>query len=77
MSAEKRDAKGDRATDDLFAQMKRIGISLTPYDDPDKGDWSLLIKLHTMIEASLNHLITSYLGDGRLLPIITRLETGN
>jgi hypothetical protein len=71
------EARADRVTADLFAQMKRIGISLPLPDDGDKGDWSFLIRLHTMIEASLNHLITTYLGDVRLLPIITRLETGN
>jgi hypothetical protein len=73
----KEELRADRATKVLFAQLERIGISRTLQIGSDDDNWSLLIKLHTLIEASLNQLITSYLGDERLLPIITRLETGN
>jgi hypothetical protein len=40
-------------------------------------DWAFVIKLQSMVEASLNHLIIRRLGDDRLADIIARLEVGD
>lgn len=39
-------------------------------------DWAFAIKLHALIEASLNHLLVKRLGDDRLGRVVARLDTG-
>jgi hypothetical protein len=43
----------------------------------DSDDWSLIIKLHSMVELALNQLITYGIGDGRVLEIVMRLDTSD
>jgi hypothetical protein len=43
----------------------------------DSDDWSLIIKLHGIIESALNQLVTSAIGDDRVLKIVMRLDTSD
>lgn len=43
----------------------------------DSDDWSLVIKLHALVETALNNLITVSIGDNRLLEIVMRLDTSD
>jgi hypothetical protein len=43
----------------------------------DNDDWSYVVKLHTLIEAAVAHLVLSALGDSRLERIIVSLPLGN
>ena len=57
---------------------KDIGISAKFFDGiKSDDDWSTVIKLHAMIEAGLNHLLITQLGDKRLADIISRFDTGD
>jgi hypothetical protein len=40
------------------------------------SDWAFVIKLHSMIEAALNHLLTEHFGDPRLSDFFSELEVG-
>ena len=40
-------------------------------------DWTLIIKLHSMIEAGMNHLILNQLGNPKLERVIAKLDTSN
>jgi len=56
----------------------KIGISDDFIEKLDSdNDWTLVIKLHAMIEAGLNHLILEKLGDPRLDEIVSRMDTGD
>jgi hypothetical protein len=45
---------------------------------PEGSDWLFVVKIHAMIEASLNHLIVHALGgDKRLSEMISKLDTGD
>ena len=44
---------------------------------PDSDDWSLIIKLHSLVELSLNSLVTKAIGDGRVSEIVMRLDTSD
>ena len=48
-------------------------FSLVRKDD----DWSCFVKLHALLEASLNHLLLKHFQDDRLAKIISFLETGD
>lgn len=37
-------------------------------------DWAFIIKLHALLEAALNHLLTKHFGDDRLLGVISNLD---
>ena len=39
-------------------------------------DWAFVIKLHSMIEAALNHLLIEHFGDPRLTEFFVQLEVG-
>lgn len=43
----------------------------------DSDDWSLIIKLHALIETAMNQLITYAIGDGRVLEIVMRLDASD
>lgn len=57
---------------------KSFGLSAAFFATLEKdNDWSFVIKVHALIEAALNKLITAALGDNRLMDIVTRLDTGD
>lgn len=57
---------------------ERLKLSPIPFDSlQNDSDWTFVIKLHTYIEASLNHLIVSHFKDERLYPIISKLDVSD
>ena len=54
---------------------KTLGIDL--YSEFAENDWSLIVKLHAMIEAALNSAITARLDTPELEAIVARLDTSN
>ena len=42
-----------------------------------EDDWSMVIKMHALLEASLSRIIVYALGDDRLSDIITRVDFGD
>lgn len=63
----------------LYAFLEeKLKLSPIPFDSlHNDSDWTFVIKLHTYIEASLNHLIVSHFKDDRLYQIISRLEVSD
>jgi hypothetical protein len=43
----------------------------------EEDDWSLIIKMHALVEALISHLLMHAIGDPRLLRFFERLELGN
>lgn len=43
----------------------------------DSDDWSLIIKLHALVELSLNRLVTLAIGNERVREIVMRLDTSD
>src|ERR1039457_2357123 len=57
---------------------ENIGVSEQFLKQLDKDDdWTLIIKIHTMVECGLTDLILGQLNAPRLAKAIARLETGN
>ena len=46
-------------------------------DDEDENDWSFVIKLHSLIEASVSHLLTEQLRRPELSELFSRLDISN
>lgn len=71
------DAEVDRMTklvDSLLAKLKappKAILSLV-----NDSDWAFVIKLHSMIEAALNHQLVEHFGDARLTEFFIQLEVG-
>ena len=71
-------ALGSRATKlaDWLTETVGLSISLLKSLDDD-DDWTFVIKMHGILEAGLNHLLLSQLGNQNLSQIVSRLETKN
>lgn len=46
-------------------------------DRDDESDWSFIIKVHALIEASISHLLTEHLGRSELNDVFSRLDMSN
>jgi hypothetical protein len=64
----------------LLERLAKLDVSTQLFYDTifeQESDWAFVIRLHTVIEASLNDRIITALGDQRLFPIISRLDIGD
>jgi hypothetical protein len=46
-------------------------------DGDDENDWSFVIKVHALIEASISHLLTEHVQRPELAPLFSRLDMSN
>lgn len=56
---------------------KELGIDLNEIFAAAENDWSLIVKLHAMIETTLNTVLLSHFGFPELKRIIAKLDTSN
>jgi hypothetical protein len=64
----------------LFAQLERMGVSTKLFHDTvfeAESDWAFVIRLHTIIEATLNHLIVKHFADERLFGVVSELDVSD
>jgi hypothetical protein len=56
---------------------KEVGVSEGFFSQIiHEDDWSLIIKIHGLIEAGLTQILFSYFGDSRLEPLFSRMNIG-
>jgi hypothetical protein len=57
---------------------KKMGVAPKPIRDLQReSDWAFIVKLHSLLEASVNHLLVSHFGDERLEDAIVAMEMGD
>jgi hypothetical protein len=76
--AAKMDESGDNDIDGLWKWLQEdIGRNIFSKSNEPPDDWTLIVKLHAMIETGLNGAILLHLSEPALEPIIAKLDTSN
>ncbi len=79
MGSPKSEAALQQIAENVSSLFNKLGVAAKPIRalQQDDSDWAFIIKLNSLLEASLNHLLVKHFKDDRLEDAISMMEMGD